>query len=134
MPDAKAVLEDKADIFRAKSFAHVATIGSQGEPHNQPVWVDFDGEHILFSQTKTRQKVRNLKKDPRVSVSVTDPDNPYRYIEVRGVVDEIVEDEGNAFINSMAKKYMDKDEYPAHRPGDERVVVKVRPEHSTSMG
>ena len=134
MADSKTVLGDKADIFDAKSFAHVATIGPKGEPHNQPVWVDFDGEHIRFSQTKTRQKVRNIDRDPRVSVSVTDPENPYRYIEVRGVVVEVSEDEGNAFINSMAKKYIDKDEYPWHQPGDERVVVKIRPEHSTSMG
>jgi PPOX class probable F420-dependent enzyme len=134
MAATSAVLKDKADIFKAKSFAHVATIGPNGEPHNQPVWVDFDGEHVLFSQTKTRQKIRNIERDPRVAVSATDPENPYRYIEVRGVVEEVVEDEGNAFINSMAKKYMDKDEYPWHQPGDERVVVKIRPEHSTSMG
>lgn len=134
MADSKAVLGDKADIFDAKSFPHVATIGPQGEPHTQPVWVDFDGEHILFSQTKTRQKVRNLKREPRIAVSATDPENPYRYIEVRGVVEKVVDDEGNAFIDSMAKKYLGQDKYTNHQPGDERVVVKVRPEHSTSMG
>ncbi|HSH58516.1 MAG TPA: PPOX class F420-dependent oxidoreductase [Acidimicrobiales bacterium] len=122
------------DILEKKGFAHVATIGPDGEPHSSPVWYDWDGEHFLFSQTKTRQKYRNVQRDPRVAVSMTDPDNPYRYLEIRGTVDGIDEDEGNVFINSMAKKYMDEDVYPWHQPEDERIVVKVRPERTTSMG
>ncbi len=122
------------DILDKKGFAHVATIGPNGEPHSSPVWYDWDGQHFLFSQTKTRQKYRNLQRDPRVAVSMTDPDNPYRYLEIRGTVDGIDDDQGNAFINAMAKKYMDQDVYPWHQPEDERVLVKVRPEHTTSMG
>lgn len=122
------------DILDKKGFAHIATIGPDGEPHSSPVWYGWDGEHFLFSQTKTRQKYRNVQREPRIAVSVTDPDNPYRYLEIRGVVEAVEEDEGNAFINAMAKKYMDQNEYPWHRPGDERIVIKVRPEHTTSMG
>ncbi len=122
------------DILEKKGFAHVATIGSDGEPHSSPVWYGWDGQHFLFSQTKTRQKFRNLQRDARVAVSMTDPDNPYRYLEIRGTVDGIDDDEDNAFINSMAKKYMDQDVYPWHQPGDERVVVKVQPAHTSSMG
>ncbi len=122
------------DILAKLGFAHVATIGPGGEPHSSPVWYDWDGQHLLFSQTKTRQKYRNVQRDPRVAVSITDPDNPYRYLEIRGTVDGIDDDEGNAFINSMAKKYMDQDVYPWPQPGDERVVVKVQPDHTTSMG
>jgi PPOX class probable F420-dependent enzyme len=122
------------DILEKKGFAHVATIGTDGEPHSSPVWYDWDGQHFLFSQTKTRQKFRNVQRDPRVSVSITDPDNPYRYLEIRGTVEGIDDDEGNAFINAMAKKYIDQDVYPWPQPGDERVVVRVRPDHTTSMG
>ena len=122
------------DILEKKGFAHVATIGPDGEPHSSPVWYDWDGEHFLFSQTKTRQKYRYVQRDPRVAVSITDPDNPYRYLEIRGTVEGIDDDEGNAFINAMAKKYIDQDVYPWPQPGDERVVVKVRPDHTTSMG
>ncbi len=122
------------DILDKQGFAHVATIGPEGEPHSSPVWYDWDGERFLFSQTKTRQKFRNMQRDARVAVSIIDPDNPYRYLEIRGTVDGIDDDEGNAFINSMAKKYMDQDVYPFPQPGDERIVVKVAPDHTTSMG
>ncbi len=122
------------DILDKKGFAHVATIGPSGEPHSSPVWYDWDGQHLLFSQTKTRQKYRNLQRDPRVAISITDPDNPYRYLEMRGTLDGVEEDEGNAFINAMAKKYMDEDVYPWHQPGDERIVLKVLPSHTTTMG
>ena len=126
--------ETHRDILAKPGFAHIATIGPSGEPHSSPVWYDWDGEHFLFSQTKTRQKYKNLLRDPRVAVSVTDPDNPYRYLEIRGVLDGVEEDEGNAFINAMAKKYMNEDVYPWHQPTDERIVMKVKPGHTTTMG
>ena len=122
------------DILEKKGLAHVATIGPTGEPHNSPVWFEWDGEHVAFSQTKTRQKYKNLLRDPRVSLSITDPDNPYRRLEIRGTLDGVEEDEGNAFINAMAKKYINEDVYPWHQPGDERIVLRVRPGHTTSMG
>jgi PPOX class probable F420-dependent enzyme len=123
-----------ADLLESTALAHVATIGPQGEPQNNPVWFDWDGEHLLFSQTKGRQKYRNVQRNPQIAVSIVDPANPYRYLEIRGVVTEIRDDVGNAFINSMAKKYAGQDVYTGHRPGDERVVVVVVPEHTTHMG
>ena len=99
-----------------------------------PVWFGWDGTHVLFSQTTTRQKVRNLERDPRIALSIVDPDNPYRYLEIRGVVERVDPDPDIAFINSMAKKYLGQDRYPWHRPEDERVVVVVRPEHTSQMG
>lgn len=128
------ISDDKKDVLEKKTFAHIATIGPDGEPQNNPVWVDFDGEHVLFSQTKTRQKVANIERDPRVAISMADPENPYRRLEVRGKVVDVEDDPNNDFIDKMAKKYMDKDEYPWHQPGDERVVVKVAPEDTTEMG
>lgn len=126
--------ESHRDILEKKGFAHVATIGPHGEPQSNPVWFDWDGRELRFSQTKTRQKVRNLRRDPRISVSITDPENPYRYLELRGRVVGMDEDPDNEFIDAMAKRYIDQDRYPWHQPGDERIVVRVAPEHTTRMG
>jgi len=126
--------ESHLDILDSTALAHVATIGPNGEPQSNPVWFDWDGERVKFSQTKTRQKYRNVGRDPRIALSFVDPENPYRYLEVRGEVVAVEEDPDLDFINAMAKKYMGKDRYPNHRPGDERVVVVVEPRHATHMG
>ena len=126
--------EGYRDLLESTALVHVATLGPKGEPQNNPVWFGWDGGHIKFSQTKTRQKIRNLRGEPRLALSLVDPANPYRYLEIRGEVDRIEEDPDNDFINEMAKKYMGVDVYPMHQPGDERVVVYVRPQHTTQMG
>ena len=123
-----------ADLLESTALANVATVGPNGEPQVNPVWFGWDGHYLRFSQTTTRQKYRNVQRDPRIALSIVDPSNPFRYLEVRGVVARIDPDPDNAFINSMAKKYIDQDVYPNHQPGDERVVVLVRPEHTTQMG
>ncbi|GAA2791695.1 PPOX class F420-dependent oxidoreductase [Saccharopolyspora taberi] len=128
-----AIPQDREDILNKRAFAHVATIGPHGEPQSSPVWIGWDGTHLKFSQTKTRQKYRNLQREPRIAISVHDPDQPYRYVEVRGRVARVEDDEGNAFINSMAKKYLDEDVYPWDQPGDERIIVYVEPEHTTKQ-
>jgi PPOX class probable F420-dependent enzyme len=126
--------EGYEDLLGSTALVHVATIGPYGEPQNNPVWFGWDGEHVKFSQSKTRQKYRNLQRDPRVTSSLVNPDNPYRYLEIRGEVDHVEEDPNLDFINSMAKKYLGLDKYPYHQPGDERIVIFVRPEHTTQMG
>lgn len=129
-----AIPEQYQDLLDSAALAHVATIGPQGEPQNNPVWFGWDGTYLRFSQTKGRQKYRNLQREPRVALSIVDPTNPYRYLEIRGRVARIEDDPNLDFINSMAKKYMGQDRYPWHRPGDERVVIVVEPEHTTQMG
>lgn len=127
--------EGYEDLLGTTALIHVATLGPPGgEPQSNPVWFDWDGEYVKFSQTKTRQKYKNVNRDPRIALSMVDPENPYRYLEIRGWVDRIEEDPNLDFINAMAKKYLDMDEYPNHQPGDERVVIYVRPEHTTQMG
>jgi PPOX class probable F420-dependent enzyme len=126
--------ETHKDLLNSTALANVATIGPKGEPQVNPVWFDWDGEYLRFSQTKTRQKLRNLQRDPRIAISLTDPQNPYHYLEIRGVVEKVEEDPNLDFINAMAKKYMGKEKYPWHRPGEERVVVYVKPQHTTKMG
>ena len=122
------------DLLHSTALAHVATIGPHGEPHCTPVWFDWDGTHLRFSQTRTRQKLRNLTRDPRIALSIVDPANPYHSLEIRGVVTRVEDDQDLAFINALAKKYLGQDKYPWHQPGDERVVVVVEPQHTTSMG
>jgi len=122
------------DILRKKSFGHVATIGPDGNPQSSPVWIDYDGRYLYLSQTTGRQKYRNLRRRPEVSISATDPDDPYHYVEVRGNVVRFDPDDGNRFIDSMAKKYIGQDTYPWAQPGDERVVVVVEPTRVTSQG
>lgn len=120
--------------WETKALAHAATVGPDGGPQNNPVWFDWDGEYLRFSQTKARQKYRNVQKDPRVSLSIVDPENDYRYLEVRGRVVRIDEDPDKAFINRMAKKYIDQEVYPWSRPGEERVVLVIEPDHTSKMG
>ncbi|MDQ3044078.1 MAG: PPOX class F420-dependent oxidoreductase [Chloroflexota bacterium] len=123
-----------SDLLESTALAHVASIGPQGEPQSNPVWFGWDGEYLTFSQTTTRQKYRNVQREPRISLSIIDPSNPYRYLEIRGVVERMDPDPEYAFINQMAKKYMGLDVYPNIQPGEERVVLFVRPERTTSMG
>jgi len=126
--------EGYEDILESTALVHVATIGPHGEPQNNPVWFGWDGEHVKFSQTKGRQKYRNLGRDPRIAFSIVNPENAYRYIEILGEVARIEEDPNLDFINAMAKKYLGMDKYPYHQPGDERVVIFVKPQHTTQMG
>ncbi len=123
-----------ADILAKTVFWHIATIGPDGAVQSSPVWADWDGTHLRFSLTRDRQKFRNLQADPRIALSGTDPDNPYRYLEIRGRVIDVEDDASLAFINSMAGKYMGLDEYPFHQSGDQRVVMVVEPTHTTHMG
>ena len=122
--------ESHRDILEKKGFAHVATVGPGGEPQSHPVWYGWDGEALQISATPAKQRTRNLRRNPRIAVSIEDPDDPYRYLEIRGPV-EIVPDAGNAFIDSMAHKYMGADRYEYDPPGTECLIIRVIPEHTT---
>jgi len=122
------------DLFDKKAFANLATLMPDGQPQVTPVWCDFDGQHVLINTARGRQKDRNLQRDPRVALSILDPDNPYRYLEIRGRVAERTEQEADQHIDRMAKKYMGVDKYPYRQPGEVRVLYKIQPEHTNSMG
>jgi PPOX class probable F420-dependent enzyme len=94
--------EGEHDLLISTALAHIATIGSRGEPQSTPVWFGWDGEYIRFSQTKRQQKYRNLRHDPRIALSMVDPRNPYRYLEVRGVVVAFEDDPDRAFVDSFS--------------------------------
>lgn len=126
--------EKFADLFRKKAFASLATVMPDGRPQVTPVWVDFDGRHVLVNSARGRKKDQNMRRDPRVSLAILDPDNPYRYLEIRGRVTEVTEQGASQHIDKMAKKYLDKDKYPFAQPGEVRVLYKIEPEHVSSNG
>jgi PPOX class probable F420-dependent enzyme len=122
------------DLFDKKSFAHIATVGADGAPQVTPVWIDQEGPYIRFNTARGRVKTQNLERTPKIALSVQDPENPYRYIQVRGRVVEVTEKGADAHIDALAKKYLGQDRYPYRQPGEVRVTVKVMPEKIQSMG
>src|SRR5512144_871999 len=91
------------DLFKKKAFAHLATVMPDGRPQVTPVWFDFDGQHIRVNSAKGRVKDKNMRRDPRVALSIQDPDNAYRYLEIRGKVVNITENGAVAHIDALAK-------------------------------
>jgi PPOX class probable F420-dependent enzyme len=130
----QVIPEKYRDLFNKRAFANLATLMPDGSPQVTPVWCDFDGENVLINTAIGRVKDKNLQREPRVSMSILDPDNPYRYLEVRGRVVERTEQGADEHINKMAKKYMGLDVYPYRRPGEVRVLYKIKPERTSSMG
>ncbi len=122
--------ENYLDLFEKRAFGNLATLMPDGHPQVTPVWVDYDGTYVLFNSARGRQKDRNVRRDPRVAVAVQDPDNPYRYLEIRGRVVEITEEGADAHIDKLAKKYLGMDKYPYRTPGEVRVMYKIRVEHA----
>jgi PPOX class probable F420-dependent enzyme len=131
---AGVIPEKFRDLFQKKAFASLTTLMPDGSPQTTPVWVDADDDHVIFNSARGRQKDRNVRRDPRVALAIIDPDNPYRYMEIRGKVEEITEQGADKHIDKMAKKYLGKDKYPFAQPGEVRVMYKIRPEHTTTMG
>ena len=131
---AENIPEKYKDLFEKKAFANLATVMPDGTPQVTPVWVDYDGSHVLVNSARGRQKDKNMERNPAVSLSIVDPDNPYRYLEVRGRVAEITEEGADEHIDKMAKKYMGLDKYPLRQPGEVRVLYKIKPERTSQMG
>src|SRR3954471_21173579 len=106
------------DLLAKPIVAHLATARPDGSLQSNPVWFEWDGTHVKISQTRARQKMRNLQHDPHVALSLTDPANPYRYIELRGTVERVDDDADRAFIEHLSQRYLGTP-YPYHQPGDE---------------
>jgi len=126
---AGVIPEQYLDLFseEKKAFGYVATFMPDGTPQVTPVWVDYDGTHVIFNTAKGRVKERNLRRDGRVALVVSDPANPYRYIQVRGHA-SLSEEGADAHIDKLAKKYLGMDKYPYRQPGEVRVIVRITPE------
>jgi PPOX class probable F420-dependent enzyme len=130
---AQVIPESHVDLFKKKAFANLATLMPSGQPQVTPVWVDYDGRHVLINTAEGRQKDKNLQRDKRVALSILDPDNPYKYLEVRGQVVERTHNGADQHIDAMAKKYLGKEKYPFRQPNEVRVVYHIEPQHVTSM-
>jgi PPOX class probable F420-dependent enzyme len=115
-------------LLTAKNICVVATLTPRGGIQATPVWVDTDGEHVLLNSVDGRTWVRNLDRDPRVTCTIVQADNPYEFVEIRGRVVERTYEGGNAHIHKLARKYLGVDEYPWLEPGDRRVLFKVAPD------
>jgi PPOX class probable F420-dependent enzyme len=122
------------DLFDKKAFGNLGTTMQDGSPQVTPVWVDYDGKHVRFNSALGRVKDKNVRRDPRVSIALLDPENPYRYLEIRGRVVEITQEGADSHIDALAKKYLGKDKYPFRKADEIRVTYKVAPEKVSSMG
>jgi PPOX class probable F420-dependent enzyme len=126
--------QKQAELFRGKNWGTVVTLRDDGSPHATPVWIDTDGENVLFNTAIGRAKERHLRRDPRVAVTVLPAeDQQSGYVSVSGTA-ELTEEGANDHIDKLAKKYIDQDKYPYLQPGERRVVVTVKPDKVDSMG
>jgi len=129
------VIPDKyRDLFTKRAFASLGTLMPDGSPQVTPVWCDLEGDLVVVNTAKGRQKDKNMRRDPRVALAIIDPENPYRYLEIRGRVVEITEQGATEHIDKMAKKYLGVDKYPYRQANEVRVMLKIQPERTSMMG
>jgi PPOX class probable F420-dependent enzyme len=132
---AAAKLDRYLDLLtEKKAFAHLATLMPDGSPQVTPVWFDYAGGVIRVNSARGRVKDRNMKEGAAVALSILDPDNPYRYLQIRGRVKRVTENGAAAHIDALAKKYLNKDKYPFGQPGDVRVTYEIEPGRVQGMG
>jgi PPOX class probable F420-dependent enzyme len=133
---AMAIIPEKyLDLLqRKKAFANLATLMPDGTPQVTPVWCDYKDGLVRVNTAKGRVKARNLKKGAPVALAIADPDNPYRYVQIRGRVRLVTEDGAAAHIDSLAKKYLGKDKYPNAAPGEVRLLCEIEPTSASGMG
>jgi PPOX class probable F420-dependent enzyme len=130
-----AIPADYLDLLQQKTaFAHLATVMPDGTPQVTPVWFDYTNGKVRVNSAKGRVKVRNMREGAPVALSILDPDNPYRYIQIRGRVGHVTEEGASAHIDSLAKKYLGKDKYPWAQPGQVRVTFEIEPTAVQAQG
>jgi PPOX class probable F420-dependent enzyme len=129
-----AKLTDEQKQFLNQPFVGTATtLREDGSPHATIVWVDLEDGIVSFNTATGRAKPKHLEKDPRASILVVDPNDTYKWVAVDGPA-ELTTDGADAQIDKLAKKYLGKDEYPWRNPEEQRLKVRITPEHITSSG
>lgn len=130
-----AIPEAYSDLLTTKkAFANLATLYADGTPQVTPVWFDWDGSRLRINTAKGRLKDKNLRRTPAVALSIMDPDNPYRYVQVKGRVAAVTESGADAHIDALSKKYLGQDRYPYRKPGEVRVIFTIAPDRVQTMG
>jgi PPOX class probable F420-dependent enzyme len=124
--------DEQGQFLKAKNLATVATIRPDGSAQLTPVWIDWDGENVVFNTAEGRYKPRYIRQNPLVSVEVLDREDPYRWISVTGRA-EISEEGAEEHINELSHRYNDGRDYN-YVPGEKRLIVRIRPERVTSRG
>ena len=114
-------------LFQQKNLIFISTINSDGSPQLTPVWGNYDDGYVLVSTAEGRLKHKNVLRDPRVSISVVDHDNPLNMTTIKGEVIKIIPDYDYIHANKLTKQYMGIDEYPFKRPGEKRIIFKIKP-------
>ena len=130
-----AIPDQYKDLLTTKkAFAYLSTVLKDGSPQVTPVWFDYQNGIVRVNTAKGRAKARNLKPGAPVALAIMDPDNPYRYVQVRGKVRSVTEDGADAHINLLAKKYLGQDKYPYGQPGEVRLLAEIEPASISGMG
>ena len=130
-----AIPDQYLDLLQQKkAFANLATLMPDGSPQVTPVWFDYRDGRIRVNTAKGRVKARNMREGSPVALAIMDPDNPYRYVQVRGRVKRVAEQNAGSHIDSLAKKYLGKDKYPWARPDEVRVTYEIEPTSASGMG
>jgi len=115
-------------LLEGKNLVFIATTMKDGAPQVSPVWADLEDGYIMINTAEERIKHKNVLRDPRVAISVVDQNNPLNMTAIRGRVEEIIPDYDYVHANKLTKKYMGKDTYPFRRPGEKRIIFKIKPE------
>ena len=121
------ITEPVAKLLLDKNFAFISTLMSDGSPQVTPTWVDTEDSIILINTAEGRIKHKNISRDPRVAVSVTDHNNPYNMVTIRGIAVEQTNEGADQHIDKFAKKYLGVDRYPMTRH-EKRIIIKIKPE------
>lgn len=128
---AAKIPETHTDLLTGPVYINLVTVMPDGQPQATPVWCNFDGERIWVNSAKGRQKDRNMRRNNKVTVLALDPENPYRWLEVRGEVTEITEEGALDHINALSKLYTGNDDYYSFNAGakgkETRVIYKITP-------
>ena len=122
-----------AKLLLDKNFAFISTLMPDGSPQVTPTWIDIEDNIILINTAEGRIKHKNISRDPRVAVSVTDRNNPYNMISIRGIAVQQTNQGADEHIDKLAKKYLGVDRYPMRSPDEKRIIVKIRPERIFHM-
>jgi PPOX class probable F420-dependent enzyme len=120
--------EKQAQLFLGKNFGSVATLREDGTAHVTPVWVDYDGENVVFNTATGRAKWEHMLRDPRVTIQVYSMEDPYEYVTVTGTAEIEESEEADRHIDKLSEKYTGNPKFQSHRPGERRVIVRIRPE------